>query len=114
MVRKFKSYGTQMTAGQELLPSVSGVKYKIHTLLLQGQNTAACASKGFYIIMKDELGQDVNIALNLIPSVANLNHVELYDLEIVTRSGSPVLMSPLTAAPDQAVGIFITYDELQA
>lgn len=103
--------------GNEIvLPSVSGLKYKVYDVYMYNRNTAAGTSTGHKFVFTDENTKVENgFACLLLPSEANIGKVELFDLQIVTASGSAIKTAAAgggVGLPDGNAMLVITYEEL--
>lgn len=71
-----------------VLPAISGNSYKIVSVYLAARNLAATDCTGIYVQGVDRSGQNFDLPLPLIPSVANLNQLHYDSLNIDCASGS--------------------------
>lgn len=113
--RKVKFAGGALATTLDALPSVSGMKYLIHSVHLNAMNTAAETCYGVKLQMSGEDGLPGTIVACIVPGVANVVNVDLPDLDFMTRSGSQVQLGVLgDALFPYRVYATIIYEEVSA
>lgn len=93
--RKVKFAGGALAATEDILPRVSGIKYKIHSINLNVMNTAAETCYGVKVQTVGEDGQPAIYVACIVPGVANVQAVHNPDLGFMTAGGASVQLGVL-------------------
>lgn len=99
-----------------ILPPVSGIKYKLYKVYMSSRNTVAGTSTGHGIKFTNQDGEVMQAACMLLPTVANVNQIDIDLYSITTKSGDGVQMyfAQNIASPDGAANVMVVYDEVMA